>query len=92
VILKTLSTLSNETCDYTRSGMTTLSIRFIGHQESSVDSVPGIPYHRHNIELAPEPASAYIRRILAEAIRSRRPYVVSLLLGGYDKIKDESHL
>lgn len=47
---------------------------------------------RHNIELAPGPASAYIRKILAEAIRSRRPYAVNVLLGGFDKIQDESHL
>jgi 20S proteasome subunit beta 4 len=49
-------------------------------------------FHRHNIELAPGPASAYIRKILAEAIRSRRPYAVNVLLGGFDKIQDESHL
>lgn len=50
-------------------------------------------YHiRHNSALLPHAASAWIRRSLADAIRSRRPYAVNLLLGGYDTTSDEPHL
>ncbi|BEJ15914.1 hypothetical protein CspHIS471_0505190 [Cutaneotrichosporon sp. HIS471] len=50
-------------------------------------------YHiRHNSALLPHAASAWIRRSLADAIRSRRPYAVSLLLGGYDTTTDLPHL
>jgi 20S proteasome subunit beta 4 len=39
---------------------------------------------RHNIPLRPAAAAAWIRRSLAESLRSRSPYSVNLLLGGYD--------
>ncbi|KAJ9096832.1 Peptidyl-prolyl cis-trans isomerase [Naganishia friedmannii] len=47
---------------------------------------------RNNTELLPAPASAFIRKELANSIRSRSPYAVNLLLGGYDKVHSEAHL
>lgn len=45
----------------------------------------------HNALLPPS-ASAWVRRTLAESIRSRNPYAVNLLLGGYDTTTDLPHL
>ena len=39
---------------------------------------------RHHHELRPAAAASWIRRELAQAIRSRHPYSVFLLLGGFD--------
>jgi 20S proteasome subunit beta 4 len=39
---------------------------------------------RNNTPLSPASASSWIRRTLAESIRSRSPYAVNLLLGGLD--------
>ncbi|EJU01601.1 proteasome component Pre1 [Dacryopinax primogenitus] len=42
-------------------------------------------YHiRHNHTLRPASAAAWIRRSLADSLRSRHPYSVNLILGGYD--------
>jgi len=42
-------------------------------------------YHiRHTHALRPASAASWIRRSLAESLRSRSPYSVNLLLGGYD--------
>ncbi|TFY58760.1 hypothetical protein EVJ58_g6217 [Rhodofomes roseus] len=42
-------------------------------------------YHiRHTYPLRPASAASWIRRSLAESLRSRNPYSVNLLLGGYD--------
>ncbi|WVF70574.1 hypothetical protein IAT40_005366 [Kwoniella sp. CBS 6097] len=50
-------------------------------------------YHiRNNYPLLPAPASAWIRRTLAESIRSRSPYSVNLLLGGFDTTTSKPHL
>ncbi|GFZ43095.1 Probable proteasome subunit beta type-4 [Saitozyma sp. JCM 24511] len=50
-------------------------------------------YHiRHNQPLLPPSASAWVRRTLAESIRSRKPYAVNLLLAGYDISTSLSHL
>jgi len=38
----------------------------------------------NNIDLRPKAAASWIRTQLAESIRSRSPYQVNLLLGGYD--------
>lgn len=38
----------------------------------------------NNIDLRPKAAASWIRSQLAESIRSRNPYQVNLLLGGYD--------
>lgn len=88
-IPRTLWILSNAILDSIRSGANSCWRSPIPGQQSET-SIFGS--NRHNIELAPGPASAYIRKILAEAIRSRRPYAVNVLLGGFDKIQDESHL
>jgi hypothetical protein len=47
---------------------------------------------RNHQPLLPPSASAWIRRTLAESIRSRSPYAVNLLLGGYDITTSIPHL
>jgi len=47
---------------------------------------------RHHHPLLPHAASSWIRRSLADSIRSRRPYAVNLLLAGYDITTDAPHL
>jgi len=47
---------------------------------------------RNEYELSPSAASNFIRRNLAESLRSRDPYHVNLLLGGYDKNLSRSEL
>ncbi|WVQ71160.1 hypothetical protein IAR50_000685 [Cryptococcus sp. DSM 104548] len=47
---------------------------------------------RHHFPLLPHPASAWIRRTLAESIRSRKPYAVNLLLAGFDTTTSKPHL
>ncbi|WVQ85544.1 hypothetical protein IAT38_007710 [Cryptococcus sp. DSM 104549] len=50
-------------------------------------------YHiRNHFPLLPPAASSWVRRQLAEAIRSRHPYSVNLLLAGYDTTTDLPHL
>lgn len=50
-------------------------------------------YHiRHHHALLPHAASSWIRRSLADSLRSRRPYAVNLLLAGYDTTEDAPHL
>ncbi|OZJ06936.1 hypothetical protein BZG36_00179 [Bifiguratus adelaidae] len=39
---------------------------------------------RNDIELSPKAAANFTRRELAESLRSRHPYAVNLLIGGYD--------
>ncbi|KAF4588347.1 Proteasome subunit beta type-4 [Pleurotus pulmonarius] len=47
---------------------------------------------RHNYSLSPSAAASWVRRSLAESLRSRHPYSVNLLLGGYDVPAKEPHL
>lgn len=47
---------------------------------------------RNHTALLPAPGASWVRKQLAEAIRSRHPYSVNLLLGGYDQTSSESHL
>ncbi|KAF4612671.1 hypothetical protein D9613_011887 [Agrocybe pediades] len=47
---------------------------------------------RNLYPLRPAAAASWIRRALADSIRSRKPYVVNLLLGGYDTATHEPHL
>ncbi|TXT09181.1 hypothetical protein VHUM_02655 [Vanrija humicola] len=50
-------------------------------------------YHiRHHHALLPAAASSWIRRSLADSLRSRRPYSVNLLLAGFDTTDDTPHL
>lgn len=47
---------------------------------------------RNTYPLRPAAASSWIRRTLAESLRSRSPYSVNLLLGGYDTSLSEPKL
>lgn len=48
--------------------------------------------HRNHTILLPGPSSSWVRKTLAESLRSRHPYSVNLLLGGYDPTSSEPHL
>ncbi|KAN0062033.1 Proteasome subunit beta type-4 [Thecaphora frezii] len=39
---------------------------------------------RNHVELRPRAAASFVRKELAESLRSRKPYQVNLLLGGFD--------
>jgi len=65
------------------------------------DTVQFAEYVERNIRLAhirntyalpPHSAASWIRRQLADSLRSRSPYTVNLLLGGYDLPTHEPHL
>lgn len=47
---------------------------------------------RNLYPLRPSAAASWIRRSLAESLRSRKPYSVNLLVGGYDTATHEPHL
>ena len=47
---------------------------------------------RNNMELSPAATANFVRGELARALRSRKPYTVNLLLGGYDTIADKPTL
>lgn len=47
---------------------------------------------RHLYPLRPSAAASWVRRSLAESLRSRKPYSVNLLVGGYDTASHEPHL
>lgn len=47
---------------------------------------------RNLYPLRPSAAASWIRRALAESLRSRSPYSVNLLLGGYDTATEDPHL
>ncbi|KAK7184109.1 proteasome subunit beta type-4 [Paraphaeosphaeria sporulosa] len=47
---------------------------------------------RNGMELSPSATANFVRGELARALRSRRPYTVNLLLGGYDNIADKPTL
>ncbi|KAI0694143.1 N-terminal nucleophile aminohydrolase [Cytidiella melzeri] len=47
---------------------------------------------RNTYGLRPQSAASWIRRALAESLRSRHPYSVNLLLGGYDTSSYTPHL
>lgn len=47
---------------------------------------------RNLYPLRPSAAASWIRRSLAESLRSRNPYAVNLLLGGYDTSTQDPHL
>jgi len=50
-------------------------------------------YHIRNFyPLRPQSAVSWIRRSLAESLRSRSPYSVNLLVGGYDTADESPHL
>ncbi|TRM68146.1 nucleophile aminohydrolase [Schizophyllum amplum] len=47
---------------------------------------------RHHYALRPSAAASWIRRSLAESLRSRHPYAVNLLVGGFDTAAGTPHL
>ena len=47
---------------------------------------------RNLYPLRPSAAASWIRGALAKSLRSRSPYAVNLLLGGYDTATDDPHL
>lgn len=47
---------------------------------------------RNGMELSPSATANFVRGELARALRSKRPYTVNLLLGGYDNIADKPTL
>ncbi|KAH9886261.1 N-terminal nucleophile aminohydrolase [Trametes meyenii] len=47
---------------------------------------------RNTYALRPPSAASWIRRALADSLRSRRPYAVNLLVGGYDTSTHTPHL
>ena len=47
---------------------------------------------RHHYALRPSAAASWIRRSLAESLRSRHPYSVNLLVGGFDTAQETAHL
>ena len=52
----------------------------------------GCRQNRNHVELRPKSAAAWIRKQLAESLRSRNPYQVNLLLGGFDLPSSEPAL
>jgi len=50
-------------------------------------------YHIRNLyPLRPQSAASWIRQSLAESLRSRSPYTVNLLIGGFDTAGNLPHL
>ncbi|KAI1790065.1 N-terminal nucleophile aminohydrolase [Ganoderma leucocontextum] len=47
---------------------------------------------RNTYALRPPSAASWIRRALADSLRSRKPYAVNLLVGGYDTSTHNPHL
>lgn len=47
---------------------------------------------RNSSELSPYEVSSFVRSSLAKSLRSRNPYNVNLLLGGFDPITDKPEL
>jgi 20S proteasome subunit beta 4 len=47
---------------------------------------------RNTTTLTPQEVSSFVRSELAKSLRSRNPYTVNLLLGGYDTVKDKPAL
>ncbi|KAI8393684.1 nucleophile aminohydrolase [Radiomyces spectabilis] len=47
---------------------------------------------RNGIELSPKAVATFTRRELADSLRSRHPYSVNLIIGGYDRKAEKSEL
>lgn len=60
-----------------------------GHAANLFDSLAP---PRNHVELRPKSAASWIRKQLAESLRSRKPYQVNLLLGGFDLPSSEPAL
>lgn len=66
--------------EYVERNMRLYSIRYVASLTSN------------NIELRPQPAASWVRSQLAQSIRSRSPYQVNLLLGGFDAPENDPAL
>ncbi|KAF8352143.1 nucleophile aminohydrolase [Amanita rubescens] len=73
----------------------------MSHSGEPGDTVHFAEYIERNIRLyqirnlyplSPSAASSWIRRSLADSLRSRNPYSVNLLVGGYDTTTHQPHL
>ncbi|KAF8635548.1 hypothetical protein AX15_000201 [Amanita polypyramis BW_CC] len=73
----------------------------MSHSGEPGDTVQFAEYIERNIRLyqirnlyplSPPAAASWIRRSLAESLRSRNPYAVNLLIGGYDTTTHEPRL
>ncbi|KAF5325263.1 hypothetical protein D9619_009527 [Psilocybe cf. subviscida] len=76
-------------------------ISFLTQPTLAGDTVQFAEYVERNIRLyqirnlyplRPSAAAAWIRKALADSLRSRKPYSVNLLLGGYDTATFDPHL
>ena len=76
-------------------------LKYILLTVASGDTVQFAEYVERNVRLyqirniyalRPSAVASWIRRSLAESLRSRKPYAVNLLLGGYDTASHEPHL
>ncbi|GAA5795196.1 nucleophile aminohydrolase [Helicostylum pulchrum] len=47
---------------------------------------------KNGIELSPKATATFTRRQLADSLRSRHPYSVNLIIGGYDTKKEQPEL
>ena len=47
---------------------------------------------RNSSDLSPAEVSSFVRSELAKSLRSKKPYTVNLLLGGFDEIKQKPEL
>ncbi|KAL7273925.1 Proteasome subunit beta type-4 [Rhizina undulata] len=45
-----------------------------------------------NWQLSPSAVASFVRRELARSLRSKKPYQVNLLIGGYDTVTNKPHL
>ena len=54
--------------------------------------IPLSSLHRTHAELRPPSAASWVRRSLATSLRSKNPYSVNLLLGGFDVPLESPHL
>lgn len=75
--------MSSATCACITSG---------GCSYGGLPLIPANTHPSHHHALLPAAASSWIRRSLADSLRSRRPYSVNLLLAGFDTTDDTSHL
>ncbi|PPQ83347.1 hypothetical protein CVT25_003986 [Psilocybe cyanescens] len=78
-----------------------LLMAYSGEPGKTRDTVQFAEYVERNIRLyqirnlyplRPAAAASWIRRALATSLRSRKPYSVNLLLGGYDTATHDPHL
>lgn len=65
-----------------------LSVQFAEYIQANIQ----LYSMRNGTELGPPAVASFVRSELANALRSRNPYTVNLLLGGYDPITEKPSL